>query len=341
MPDYRVVPILTAAARGGDTLVPRAINNRGDVLGLLSNTSTSGFVDRGGTLSWLPSLGGIGTNAGDINDAGDVAYAAATADGGMHAALYRNGQVIDLAPLPGFSSSAGAISQSGRFIVGDVGCAGCQVHAASFDGQGGVQDLGTGSSSRAWDVNDAGQAVGIGNRDGMPRAFLVEDGVVSDLGDFGGNSASALAINQAGHIVGGADDANYLSHAYLYKDGAMIDLGTLYPGRSTAATALSDTGMVVGVGTYASSGDTAFAWRGGVMMDLNALLDPASGWHIDDARGINDIGQIAAHGCNAGLGVCGVLRLDPLVPVPEPETYAMLAAGLALLGAAAGRRKTT
>lgn len=343
LPDYRVVPILMAAP-GGETVVPRAINNRGDVLGLLSNTSTSGFVDRGGTLSWLPSLGGIGTNAGDINDAGDIAYAAATADGWMHAALYRNGQAIDLAPVA-LSSSAGAISASGRFIVGDAGCAGCMVRAASFDGQGGVQDLGTlgGSGSRAWDVNDAGQVVGIAYRanDPSPRAFLVDDGVMRDLGTLGGNSAAAVAINNAGVIAGGADDADYLSHAFLYRDGAMVDLGTLYPNRSTAATALNDTGMVVGVGTYASISDTAFVWRGGVMADLNALLDPASGWHIDDARGINDTGQIAAHGCHAGLGVCGVLRLDPLVPVPEPGAYAMLGAGLGLLAlsGAAGRRR--
>lgn len=331
LPDYKVVPVLTLAP-GGDKLVPRAINNRGDVLGIRSGWGTAAFVGRGGTPSWLPSLGGIDTNGGDINDAGDVAYAAATADGWMHAALYRNGQVVDLAPLPQLSSSAGAISASGLFIVGDTSCAGCAPDAAGFDGRGGLVDLGTlGGSSRAWDVNDAGQAVGIAYRAGdpAPRAFLSQNGVMTDLGDFGGNNAGAVAINGAGVVAGGADDANHLSHAFLYRDGAMIDLGTLYPNRSTAATALNDTGMVVGIGTYASISDTAFVWRDGVMMDLNALLDPASGWRIDDARGINDIGQIAAHGCNAGLGVCGVLRLDPLVPVPEPGTVAMLAAGLA------------
>jgi hypothetical protein len=47
------------------------------------------------------------------------------------------------------------------------------------------------------------------------------------------------------------------------------------------------------------------------MTGLDDLLDPASGWRSDDARGINDFSQIAARGCNRELNVCAVLRLGP------------------------------
>jgi len=342
LPDYRAVPVMTTAA-DGVRVVPTGINNQGSVIGVLNlGWDYHGFVERGGVTAWLPTLGGNLANAGAINHAGDIVYQSETAGGEMRATLYRDGQVIDLAPASS-RSNVGAVSQSGQWMAGDMWCAACGgYNQAAVYTQGGVQSLGTlgGNSSRAEGVNDAGQVVGFSYLAGnpSPRAFLYENGLMRDLGDFGGAIASASAINQAGQIVGTADDAGGVAHAFLYENGRMIDLGTLYPGRATAATAINDSGMIVGVGTWASTTDSAFVWREGVMMDLNALLDPASGWRIDDARGINDFGQIAAHGCNAGLGVCGVLRLDPLTPVPEPASYAMLAAGLGLLGAAAQRR---
>ena len=345
LPDYKAVPLLTVGARAAD-VVASGINNGGAVIGILNpGGGYHGFVDRAGTLSWLPTLGGAIAGAGAINHAGDIVYQSETASGSMHATLFRNGRIIDLAPDAGTSSGAGAVSQSGRWIAGDLWCVECGGYsqAALFSDQGSVQRLGTlgGNSSRAEGVNDAGQVVGVSYLAGSPspRAFFYDRGVMSELGDFGGAASLASAINQAGQIVGGADDADGVSHAFLYQDGVMRDLGTLTPGRPTSATAMNDTGMIVGVGTRVSAGDTAFVWRNGVMMDLNELLDPVSGWYIDDARGINDIGQIAAHGCNAALGVCAVLRLDPLSPVPEPATAGMLAAGLALLGAAARQRR--
>jgi hypothetical protein len=54
----------------------------------------------------------------------------------------------------------------------------------------------------------------------------------------------------------------------------------------------------------------AWVYRGGKMRDLNTLIDPAPGWSLHDAGGINIHGQIAASGCLAGL--CFALRLDPL-----------------------------
>ena len=61
------------------------------------------------------------------------------------------------------------------------------------------------------------------------------------------------------------------------------------------------------------------------MTDLNSLV--SFGGILTDATGINNHGQILA------IGVMGV--------VSEPETYAMLLAGLGLIGFMARRRKTS
>src|SRR5581483_9516508 len=82
---------------------------------------------------------------------------------------------------------------------------------------------------------------------GMVRA----DYVITDLGTFGGTISSATAINSLGQVVGDAWlPGNMTSHAYLYSNGAKLDLGTLAgPGFSRAqsvAAALNNSGQVVG-----------------------------------------------------------------------------------------------
>ena len=37
----------------------------------------------------------------------------------------------------------------------------------------------------------------------------------------------------------------------------------------------------------------AFLWHNGALADLNAFVPGGSGWELQDARGINDLGQIA------------------------------------------------
>jgi hypothetical protein len=61
------------------------------------------------------------------------------------------------------------------------------------------------------------------------------------------------------------------------------------------------------------------------MTDLNSLVSLPEGATLYEATGINNHGQVAANGVS---------------PIPEPETYAMLLAGLGLLGFMARRPKT-
>ena len=105
----------------------------------------------------------------------------------------------------------------------------------------------------------------------------------------------------------------------------MTDLGTL-GGDSSYALGINDAGQVVGWSHTAAGDQHAFITgpNGVGMTDLNSLVSLPGGDFLTNATGINNHGQVAAIGN----------------PIPEPETYAMLLAGLGLLGFIARGRKT-
>ena len=78
------------------------------------------------------------------------------------------------------------------------------------------------------------------------------------LTDLGGAFSFANDINEAGQVVGSATTASGQSHAFLWENGAMTDLGTL-GGPTSGAGGLNDAGQVVG-GSRVSASRTA-PWR--------------------------------------------------------------------------------
>jgi probable HAF family extracellular repeat protein len=62
------------------------------------------------------------------------------------------------------------------------------------------------------------------------------------------------------------------------------------------AWAVNTSGDIVGQSPNASGTPHAFLWKGGVMQDLNDEVDPASGWVLAVAYGINDNGVIVGDG---------------------------------------------
>src|SRR5512142_1723508 len=129
--------------------------------------------------------------------------------------------VVDLGTLGGPGSYATAVSDTG-FVVGCSDVMPNGVHAFIYY-QGVMRDLGTasdsGGNSCALAVNDAGVAAG---RSGTGELVVWSDGAVTGLGVKG----TVGAINDAGVVVGSYLDGAG-SVAFVYKDGALANLGSL------------------------------------------------------------------------------------------------------------------
>jgi probable HAF family extracellular repeat protein len=180
-------------------------------------------------------------------------------------------------------------------------------------------DLGSLSGSAgisvARSINAAGQIAGwSSSARGDTHAFLYSAESLRDLGTLGGKISEANAVNASGQVVGHSITASGAMHGFVYGKGVMTDAGTLGDGSSSStAYAVNTSGQVVGTSTMAPHRDRAFLWDKGRMTDLNALTAPNSGWELQTARDINDIGQIVGHGRGPN-GRMHAFWLSPAVP---------------------------
>ena len=121
-----------------------------------------------------------------------------------------------------------------------------------------------------------------------------------------------MGMRDLGHLGGDLVDLN---------SRTVTEIGTL-GGSRTVASAINDAGQVAGysatsnrVGVLEDQHAFITGPDGMGMRDLNSLVDLPPGWILTNAIGINNNGQVIA----AGI-------------VPEPEAYALMLAGLGLLG---------
>lgn len=308
-------------ALGDSGSYARGLNASGQVVG---NSQGHAFLYSNGNMRDLDPGGGGNYAAFGISNSGQVVGWSQDAAGNLHAILYSGGMTIDLGL--GHSSAAAGINDSGQvvgwFQNGD-GVGGGPFHAFLFSG-GTTTNLGFDSSfpyAVASGINTSGQVVGsFMGGSGLHHAFLNSQGAITDLGTLGGSQSDGYGINASGRVVGTSD-----RRAFLYSGGTMADLGTV-PGYSDLAGngtgtyiayGINAAGQIVGTFSYFTpSGiggnqySRAWLYSAGVMRDLKSLIDPASGWDILEAAGINDAGQIAASGC--GPPGCHALLLSPM-----------------------------
>jgi probable HAF family extracellular repeat protein len=257
----------------------------------------------------LGTLGGESSTAFAINKAGDVVGMAMLHTGENHACLWNaaTGAKIDLDSIGSGNSEAHAVNDLNQ-VVGYYYTSSGTTRAFRWIAGPGMKDLGTlsgGTFSFAYGINEGGRVVGSATvvtpaRVVEQHAFLWE-GSMRDLGVLPGhNRSAAFAINNAAvPQVVGYSSAGRLQHAVLWSGGAIRDLGTLEGGTRSAALGINDKGEVVGSSTGSGGAQRAMRWSASTgMSDLNLRLSAGQQkhWSLQEARAINNKGQIAGCG---------------------------------------------
>jgi len=247
-----------------------------------------------------------------LNENGDVVGAtiSGTPAGPSGAFLYQHSSrvVIEL-PCPDLacSSQANAINDHAT-AVGQSTNVSVGPQAVRWPLSGGAEILPHFAFGSAMGIANNGDVVGISASVRAENAVIWKaDGTMIFLGNlvhcgqcvFAPNS-SADAINDRGHVAGYADWAvlttpdpygPFLSgmHAFLWRDGAMTDLGALGDGSFSSASALNNADEVVGVSSVGPV-NTAFLYSRGQMRNLGNLGHRAD--LNSAANGINDWREI-------------------------------------------------
>jgi probable HAF family extracellular repeat protein len=153
-----------------------------------------------------------------------------------------------------------------------------------------------GDYSSAFDINDAGEIVGVSNTDGAMVPFIWNArGGLSRIPLLPGDSCGqAVAINKHGYVAGYSSGDNGV-RAFLWRRNiATLNLDALPGGTHNIARDVNDSDEVVGT-SGSSSGDRAVLWtKSGNVRDLGTLPGDWS----SEAAAINNNGDVV--GCSKG-----------------------------------------
>jgi probable HAF family extracellular repeat protein len=308
------------------------INNLGWVDGnsdLAGDQNFHPFLWRDGQMIDLGTLGGPNSNAGGMNELGDVTVGGS--DTGIPdplgedfchygtyqtclSFLWHNGRRTLVPTLGGNNNDVATINNHRQVLViaetanADPTCTAPQV--LGFEGfiweprTGGIRKLPPlfgDSVSGGFGMNESGDVTGasgicadVSSASALHIA-LWRSGRPIDLGNLGGATGNfGFALNNRGQVVGQSDlTGDNTFHAILWQGGILTDLGTLPGDFASTATGINDGGQIAITSCDANFNCRAAIWQNGVMTDLNTLIPPGSPLFLTGAGEINARGQIA------------------------------------------------
>jgi probable HAF family extracellular repeat protein len=330
-------------------------------LGTLSSPSTS-FLRGPAALS----LGGGNSVVNAISDNGEAVgfycFRTATDQEGVYRGFRwttRRG-MVDLGLPKGWTDPATFVSPFGVNDKGQIaGLREVNGQDTAFFYDDGLMRVIGNPGDQAFAINNRGQVTGLSNATG---GFLYFHGKRTSLcATPGALCGTGFAINDAGHIAGGAAASD--NGAALWTGASWRDLGvpagdtdalalginlfdevvghsassdgtthaflwngafTILPclsGDACEAAAINDTGTIVG-----SSHEFAVVWLQGTVHDLNTLIEPHDPLHsqvrLYSSSAINERGQIAADGCYTSGSKTGQCYAFILNPTHDKDMVA-------------------
>jgi len=310
------------------------INNSGQVVGdsYIFNSSIEGSLWDSGNLTGL----GSGIQANGINNSGQIAGYE-----GNDAIIWQNGSITNLGILSGDRYSRGVGIEDGGMVVG--WSVGDTIDQAFFYGMTPVFTykmigLGTLGGYASWanainyNAVISGSSYLSGNS--VSHAFACNPHFeylghvfigttypsMTDLNPTWPYRTDANGMNNNNLIVGDQWESNLNSFPVVWQfdqNTGSIDWEDSFAlpysdaSYSCAANAINNNNMAVG-SYWSSSHSVACLWdMNGDVWDLNTCIALSAGWHLYNAQGINDNGQIVGAGANPGGSTHGFL-LTPI-----------------------------
>jgi len=196
--------------------------------------------------------------------------------------------VIDLGTLPRHESSRALGINNTGVVVGESTQGFINQHACVWDTFGNAQEITSANSSVALSISNAAHMVGMSGNEG----WMFHEEVLHNLGSLGGPFCAPYCVNDSGVVVGVSFTQKYENHAFLWRDGTMIDL---FPKlHYSVATAINERSDVVGF--FQSTSPVGISTVAFLRSTHGELVELASlGGAHSIASDVNDHGLVVGH----------------------------------------------